>query len=180
MDQVTGSNDASQIQDRLGLFLERRAELIRYASTITGDAALAEDILQETWARFDASALAQPIHEPVRFLFRIVRNLALDGRRRKKFEERLFAEDTVGAARTVASDAPSAQHCAEAADELAFVLSAVDTLPERTRRAFLLHRVEGLTLTEVGGRLGISKSLVHELIVSAMDHCRTVRQRGTR
>lgn len=179
MDQVAGSNDASRIQDRLGLFLSHRAELIRYASTITGDAALAEDVLQEAWARFDAAAAAQPLHEPVRFLYRIVRNLALDGRRRQKFEEKIFAEDLVGVASFIASDEPSAQTRVEAADELAFVLAAVETLPERTRRAFLLHRVEGLTLTEVGVQLGISKSLVHELIVSALDHCRTTRRRGT-
>jgi RNA polymerase sigma-70 factor (ECF subfamily) len=181
MDKSLGSNAESETRDHLGVFAKNRVALIRYASTITGDAGWAEDVVQDAWTRFIAAAAVQTIHEPDRLLFRIVRNLALDARRRRAFESRLFAQDEIDAAQRIASDMPSAQARVEAASELAHVMDAVSRLPERTRNAFLLHRVEGLTLVEVGTRLGLSKSLVHELVVSALEHCRkALRQGGPR
>ncbi|WP_395397932.1 sigma-70 family RNA polymerase sigma factor [Novosphingobium sp. BL-8A] len=178
MDNPFGSNAESERPDHLGAFTKNRSALIRYASTITGDIGLAEDVVQDAWARFVAAAAIQSIHEPDRLLFRIVRNLALDARRRRAFESRLFAHDEADAAQQIASDMPSAQASAEATDELNHIMDAVSRLPERTRQAFLLHRVEGLTLVEVGTRLGLSKSLVHELVVSALEHCRKARRQG--
>ncbi len=178
MDNPFGSKAESQRPDHLGVFTKNRPALIRYASTITRDIGLAEDIVQDAWARFIAAATIQTIHEPDRLLFRIVRNLALDARRRRAFESRLFAQDETDAAQRIASDMPSAQASSEAADELSHVMDAVSRLPERTRQAFLLNRVEGLTLVEVGMRLGLSKSLVHELVVSALEHCRKARRQG--
>nr|WP_086491010.1 sigma-70 family RNA polymerase sigma factor [Novosphingobium panipatense] len=177
MDKPFGSNAETDRPDHLGVFTKNRSALIRYASTITGDIGLAEDVVQDAWTRFIDAAEVQAIHEPDRFLFRIARNLALDARRRRAFEGRLFAQDAADAAQQIASDMPSAQACAEAADELAHII-AVSRLPERTRQAFLLHRVEGLTLVEVGTRLGLSKSLVHELVVSALEQCRKARRQG--
>lgn len=181
MDNPFGSNAESDRRDHLDVFMKNRSALIRYASTITGDAGLAEDVVQDAWTRFIAAAAIQTIHEPDRLLFRIVRNLALDARRRRAFESRLFAQDETDAAQRIASDMPSAQASAEAADELAHIMEAVSRLPERTRRAFLMHRIEGLTLVEIGTRLGLSKSVVHELVVSALEHCRKARrQEGPR
>ncbi|GFE72992.1 sigma-70 family RNA polymerase sigma factor [Novosphingobium sp. TCA1] len=178
MDKPFGSNAETDRPDHLGVFTKNRSALIRYASTITGDIGLAEDVVQDAWTRFIDAAEVQAIHEPDRFLFRIARNLALDARRRRAFEGRLFAQDATDAAQRIASDMPSAQASAEAADELAHIMDAVSRLPERTRQAFLLHRVEGLTLVEVGARLGLSKSLVHELVVSALEQCRKARRQG--
>lgn len=178
MDKPFGSNAESERPDHLGTFTKNRSALTRYAATITGDAGSAEDVVQDAWTRFITAAAAQTIHEPDRLLFRIVRNLALDARRRRAFESRLFAQDETDTAQRIATDMPSAHASAESADELAHVMNAVSRLPERTRQAFLLHRVEGLTLVEVGTRLGLSKSLVHELVVSALEHCRTARRRG--
>jgi RNA polymerase sigma-70 factor (ECF subfamily) len=41
--------------DALQLFLTHRARLLSHAVRLTGDAALAEDVLQEAWLRFEAA-----------------------------------------------------------------------------------------------------------------------------
>jgi RNA polymerase sigma-70 factor (ECF subfamily) len=178
MDHPRGSNTEPKARDNLVLFLENRVALVRYATTIVGEVGQAEDVVQDAWTRFTASAREQAIHEPKRFLYRIVRNLALDCRRRRALETRLFVDDAGEAMLHLAGDEPSAHAQVEAADELAHVLDAVASLPDRTRTAFLLQRVEGLTLVEVAARLELSKSLVHELVVSALEHCRKARRQG--
>jgi len=44
-------------------------------------------------------------------------------------------------------------------------------LPERTRQAFVLHRLQGLTFQQIGTQLGISVSLAHQLVRDALTYC---------
>ncbi len=68
----------------LGVFLAHRGELVSYAAAIVGDRTRAEDVVQEAYLRFDAAALGRPLDEPLGYLYRIVRNIALDGRRQRR------------------------------------------------------------------------------------------------
>jgi RNA polymerase sigma-70 factor (ECF subfamily) len=77
----------------LRVFLRQRNALIRYAANLTGDRSEAEDLVQEAWLRFDAVASHRPLNEPQGYLHRIVRNLVMDGRRRRGVEQRLFDAD---------------------------------------------------------------------------------------
>jgi RNA polymerase sigma-70 factor (ECF subfamily) len=52
------------------------------------------------------------------------------------------------------------------------VSDALATLPERTRRAFELYRLGGLTQREVADELGISTALVNFMIRDALTCCR--------
>lgn len=74
----------------LALFLTHRASLIRYARDLAGDTADPEDMVQEAWLRLNGIGLKQPLSEPVGYFRMIVRNIALDDRRRRKVEARLF------------------------------------------------------------------------------------------
>src|SRR3546814_11129897 len=58
------------------------SDLLDYASKIVGDRSHAEDVVQEAYLRFDAATAERSIGEPLSYLFRIVRNLSLDLRRR--------------------------------------------------------------------------------------------------
>src|SRR3546814_20723340 len=72
---------SEQHSRKLNLYLRHRAELIDYATPIVGDRALAEDVVQDAWLRFsDAGshdAKTRLIRQPVGYLYRIVRYLAL-------------------------------------------------------------------------------------------------------
>lgn len=55
-------------------------------------------------------------------------------------------------------------------EALALVQAALDELPETTREAFRLKRLDGETFADIGARLGISKSSAHRLTQEALAH----------
>lgn len=168
----------SRRDDTLSIFLTQRPALIRYAASLIGDRAEAEDLVQEAWLRFNAVAASRWIEEPAGYLHRIVRNLILDGRRRQSLERRLFDANAERVAETVPSDEPSASATAEAKDELAIVRDTIAAMPERMRIAFEMHRFQGVKLVDIAAHLRISKSLAHELVVEGVEWCKQALQKG--
>lgn len=165
----------------LTLFLQHQAALVAYATPIVGDRTRAEDVVQEAWLRFAAAAgrdrgEAGPIVQPVAYLYRIVRNLALDLAERLTLEGLHPAGDAAldGFAAPVAG--PEQQTIDR--DQLARLARALDELPERTRRAFDLHRFHGRTFAEIGRALGVSQARAHGLVQEALAHCMQRLSRG--
>lgn len=158
--------------DSLQLFLAAQADLLRYATRITGDPVEAQDVVQDAWLRFRATANSRTLEEPSGYLFRIVQNLALDRQRRGGRESRIFSTEATVATELIPSEQPSQQMSMEAKDELARLLKAMGQLPARTRRAFEMHRFEDMKLIEIGQELGISKSLASELVIEAVEFCK--------
>ncbi|OAH42164.1 RNA polymerase subunit sigma-24 [Sphingobium yanoikuyae] len=163
--------------DTLQVFLAAQADLLRYAARITGDPAEAEDVVQDAWLRFRATASARILEEPNGYLFRIVHNLALDRQRRQGRENRVFVGGATVATELVPSDQPSQQARAEAKDELAMLHKALAKLPVRTRRAFEMYRFEDMKLVEIASELGVSKSLVSEMVIEAVEFCKKALRR---
>jgi RNA polymerase sigma-70 factor (ECF subfamily) len=59
-----------------------------------------------------------------------------------------------------------------AREEAARLASAIANLPDGARRAFQLHKIDGLSQGEVAARLGISKSGVEKHMAVAMKYLR--------
>jgi RNA polymerase sigma factor (sigma-70 family) len=156
----------------LALYMQHRGELVNYASGITGDRSRAEDIVQEAYLRFSEVATRRLLDEPLGYLYRIVRNLALDGCRRQAHEGRYVSPATDVDLSQAAEQRPSPEVQAGDRADLTVVLDALAELPERTRLALEMHHFEGLKLREIAERLGISVTLAHPLIAQAVDHCR--------
>jgi RNA polymerase sigma-70 factor (ECF subfamily) len=173
---------------KLELFLTHRAALIDYATPLVGDKARAEDVVQDAYIRFTATAGEAAgrekasgeraggeaadggtrIAHPVAYLYRIVRNLAFDWNRRRVTEGAVA--DPAALDRVPAATA-SPEREALYRDELRVVAQALAELPERTRVAFEMHRLGGKTLREIATRLNISVGLAHQLVRDAMTHC---------
>ncbi|HWB50377.1 MAG TPA: sigma-70 family RNA polymerase sigma factor [Stellaceae bacterium] len=155
----------------LGLFLTHRGELVNYANGIVGDHARAEDVVQEAYLRFDAAS-EKLLDEPVGYLYRIVRNLALDNRRQQVREARYFVRED-GAGELTAEDRPSPEAEATAKDEMRAMRAAMAKLPERSRIALEMYCFGNCKLKDIAAYLGISVGLAHALVVDGLDHCRT-------
>jgi RNA polymerase sigma-70 factor (ECF subfamily) len=151
---------------KLHLFLSHRAQLIDYAAPMVGCRARAEDIVQEAFIRFSAGEAR--LAQPVGYLYRIVRNLAVDWARHVAVEG---GPPDTGALEALPAPAASPEHAALFRDELRIVAEALGELPERTRMAFEMHRLGGLTLQVIARRLGISVGLAHQLVRDALTHC---------
>ena len=157
---------------RLDLFLAHRSALIDYAQPIVGCRARAEDVVQEAYLRFAAATDRERpaddrILQPVGYLCRIVRNLAVDWARHLAQEDRPPA----AVMEQIASAAPSPEQAALDRDQVRIVIAALAELPPRTRRAFELHRLQGQTFPVIARRLGISVGLAHRLVKDALTHC---------
>lgn len=154
---------------KLQLYLSHRAALLDYAAPIVGCRARAEDVVQEAWLRFSSQDLQIDIRHPASYLYRIVRNLALDLTRRTATERVQPGGDEL--INELPSSTASPEHEVSSQNELEVIAHALTQLPERTRRAFEMHRLGGYTLQQVANVLGVSTALVHQLVHDALRHC---------
>ena len=155
----------------LALYTAHRNELVNYANGIVRDHARAEDVVQEAWERVSKAAHSEPLGEPLRYFYRVVRNLALDRQRAKKRELLRDGGLLTDVAETVADDAPTPEAETAVRQELQIVLDSMNELPARTRLALTLHTVEGLKLKAVAERLGLSVSYTQQLVAEGKMHC---------
>lgn len=162
----------SPAKSSLTLYLAHRDELLNYAITIVRDRASAEDLLQEAWVRFHEAADTQVLKEPLAYLYRIVRNLAVDGRRKLGRESLVIANGFEVMADAALDERPSVETELAYKQEYALVMQAIAELPERTRIAVEMHRFGGRKLREIAARLGISVPLAHVLVSEGIQHCK--------
>ena len=168
-----GSLRTAVSSDTTAVFVENRASLVDYAAGLVGSRALAEDVVQEAWLRLEQAVEERIVREPLAYLYRIIRNLALDGHRVALRERRMAEEGDVGAGylfatRSVANPESLALH----KDELMLLLKALDELPRRTRIAFGMHRIGGYKLREIAAHLDISLPLAQTLVADGLEHCK--------
>ncbi|TAJ86443.1 MAG: sigma-70 family RNA polymerase sigma factor [Reyranella sp.] len=159
--------------DTTALFVEHRGSLVNYATKLVGSRAQAEDLVQEAWLRLDAAARESAVHEPLGYLYRIVRNLAVDqsraaGRARGWQRDEKAGLEVVLGLRSTATPENIALH----RDQMRLLRAALDELPARTRIAFGMHRVGGFKLREIADALDISLPMAQKLVTTALLHCR--------
>lgn len=153
----------------LALYRDNRSALVDYARSILGNPAQAEDVVQEAWLHFDRAS-DTAIREPLGYLHRIVRNLAIDVLRRSAREHsRILIDEDV--ALTVMDDTPSAETALIARDSVRIVSETIAALPERQRIAIEMYRFGGFKLREIAQRLNVSIPLVHRLIADGLAEC---------
>ena len=156
----------------LALYAAHRSALMSYASGIVGDRARAEDIVQEAWLRFDSATTTERVHEaPVGYLYRIVRNLAVDCRRHM-LREKGLVEEGADDLKSVSDGRASPEAQAAARDELRLLIQVMDELPERTRIALEMRRIEGAKFKDIARRLGVSVPVAHSIVAEGIAYCR--------
>lgn len=159
----------TRIGDLALLYQSERVRLSRLIYRIVGNSATAEDLVHDTFVRA-MEGRAQGIRNDKAYLSRIARNAAIDqkrkdGRTADISEEAFFA---------LVDPSPSPETVAADRQALAITIAAIDSLPERTRKALEMHRLGDDTLEQIGKALGISTSLAGRLVLEGY---RIVRER---
>jgi RNA polymerase sigma-70 factor (ECF subfamily) len=117
-----------------------------------------DDLVQEVYVRLLRAHDTGPIACVRGFLFVTARNLALNRLRHERIERREGATEIdpleVIDERTGVPDAVAQ------AEELQFLLRAIQALPDRCRQIITLRKIYGLSQREVAQRLGISEHTV--------------------
>jgi RNA polymerase sigma-70 factor (ECF subfamily) len=138
-----------------------QAALYRLALRLVGNAADAEDALQESlldaWRRLDRfrgdSAFST-------WAYRIVTNRCLDMLRRRRTTVPVEHVEEVAPERLAAPEAGAPEHSAEVDAGLAALRAALRTLPDDQRACFVLRELEGLGYTEIAEITGTSETVV--------------------
>lgn len=168
-------------EELLTQFIARRRELVKYACAIVGDQALAEDVVQDAYFRLERAQqvkLDEKLDEPVGYIFRIVRNLAIDGRRRIGRECAIIQGGGSDSAEMIPEDGPDPEEKAIARGELRMLEKALAELPAKSRMALEMHRFGGCKYAEIAQRLDISIGTAHSLVVDAIEHCKLFLAKG--
>lgn len=145
--------------------------MVNYAISITGDNERAEDITQDAYLRFSNAMSDEWRGNPVGYLYRIVRNLALDYCRRTQFEQALFSDNQDDIDDAIQAERSIPEHQAIALSELEQLQTALEELPDRTRLAVEMHRLGGYKLREISEHLNVSPSMAQHLVKEGIKHC---------
>lgn len=127
----------------------------------------APDLMQEVFARAAGSAQRGKWINPGGFLRRIAQNLLID---RARYAKRHRAVIHPFEEQRDAACAPQQEWRLEADDVLGLYERAVDAMPFKTRRVFLMHRVDELSYRDIHERLGISIATVEYHMMRALAH----------
>lgn len=157
----------------LELYVAHRSALLIYARRIIKDPGRAEDLVQEAFLRLRAASSITVLEEPVAYLYRIVRNLALDLHRHLAFEGRHEVAGADELAAIVPETAPSPEAAAAAREEFRNLLTALAELPPRTRVALEMHRLGGFKLKDIAAHLGVSTSTAQALVAEGIEYCQS-------
>jgi len=167
-----------QRQDLENAFIECRVRLREVAQRIVGTRDLAEDVLQTAYLRIVHPPSRPVIQQPISYCFQVVRHLAIDCRRRSMLESQLFTPEATGHA--VPSPRSHPEQAVISQQYLRVIENALAELPKRTRQAFRLYRVDGMTQREIATRLGVSPTLVNFMIRDAVEALKSCREQFIR
>jgi RNA polymerase sigma-70 factor (ECF subfamily) len=169
---MDGTGGPGRPNDLLDAYLSRREDLVRFFAARLRSMAAAEDLAQDLYVRVASLDCGEPVENPSAYLYRLAANLMLD---RLRSDRRSGARDSAwvqsqrlelhGEALT---DEPSAEQTVAGRQRLALLTRAIADLPPKTRRAFELHKLEGLTQEDTARALGVSRKTVEKQISSAL------------
>jgi RNA polymerase sigma-70 factor (ECF subfamily) len=158
-------------------FIANRGLLFTVAYEMLGSAADAEDVVQETWLRWDAIGDdgREDVEHPRAFLVRMVTRKALD-RLRANARRR---EDYVGAwLPEPLLTAPDLAEDAELAESVSMaMLTVLETLTPTERAVFVLREVFDTPYDEIADAVGKSAAAVRQIGHRARDHVAARRPR---
>ncbi len=161
--------DPSALEALVGRYWE---PLVRYAVRLLRSVDVAEDVVQDAFLTvWEERKSWKPVGTPQAYLYRIVRNRALQELRTGELHARKAPE--------VARRRPTVPTPLEvtAGRELDRAFQeALDALPDRRREAFVLRRYHRLTLAEVAETMGVSPQTVSNHVSMAVAELRKALQ----
>lgn len=162
------------------VFIANRAQLQRVAQRIVRTADIADEVLQDAYLKLAGGASVRDVRKPLGYCCQVVRNVAFDYHRHHAVEAsyRTYCED-VELMSPPSNDAP--ERVLDGRQALQVIDRVLAALPARTRLAFELNRLSGMTQREIGAQLGCSATLVNFMIKdadAALESCRYLVQGG--
>lgn len=159
------------------LLLERhRSPVMHFIYRMVQDAAVAEELAQETFLRVYRSRESyQPTAKFTTWLFRIATHLALnwlrDNRNRRNQES--LDDGAEMPARQVPDSGPNVEDWMVRNAKAAEIRRSIQSLPEKQRAAVLMHKYQDMEYTQIAKTLSCLESAVKSLLFRAYESLRS-------
>lgn len=143
------------------IFDEHHDYIRNYLYYLSGDAELSDDLVQDVFLTIWEKRESVKRESILPFLFTIARHLYFKSHRRKAIHLKFFSN----------WEEPAKEVSADFSMELKEfdqrLQSAISNLPEKTRTAFLLSRMDDLSYAEIAQRFGLSVKAIEKHISKA-------------
>ena len=150
------------------LFQEHNRALIGFLVARLQSEAEAQDVAQEAYVRLLQLEQGSAVSFLRAHLFTIAGNLAIDRIRQRQVRERNSPQDFFEELLT----RPGPDRTAIAQEELAIIKAALRELPEKCRRAFMLHVFAGHSVQEIAAQMNLTDRMIRHYVARAMATCR--------
>lgn len=157
----------------ISTFITLHPRLVAIAHSRLGSRAIAEELVQESWLRLEASSGATAADNPSGFIVQVVNNAVRDHFRKERRRAEIDAE--IKDLLWEPQDDLSAERALIGRQSLRAVRAALDELPEKTRRIFLMNRVEAIPHRRIAEMLDMSDEAVYYHIRRALEHLARLR-----
>ncbi|NID16398.1 RNA polymerase sigma factor [Luteibacter yeojuensis] len=167
----SGGARAAQV---VALFREHNAALVAFLRARLNSHADAQEVAQEVYLKLLSLGEDTTIDSPRAFLFRAASNLAVD---------RLRMRNVRAAAPPDPDDdnwhvTPIPEQHASAHEQWRDLRQALDELPAKTSRAFVMHVIDGRDFAAIAREMNLSERMVRYHVGNALAHCRQRRDRA--
>ena len=154
------------------LFYRYSQRMENFAAHILGDAAAAEDVVQDSFVKLYSKYRGKDEKNFAPLLFTVLRNSCKDTLRRRLSKGNVITtdfSDITESEKLYSSIMLNGSGDALIYDELVKdVEIALSSLPERCREIFVMSRIDGLKNKEIAFRLGITEQAVKNQISKAL------------
>lgn len=157
---------------------QEEKKIISFLTKILGDVETAGDIAQSAFLKTWEFAEREHIDNPKGFIFKTASNLAKNEIRRRVRNSKIYFEagnsNNDDLEHNVESAHPTPERCASLREDVFLIIEAINGLPQKARRAFILSRFEGLSYRQISVLLDVSESSVEKYIMAALQQLRIV------
>ena len=166
------AKDDDQGDDLGDLFDRYRREIVAFVRRKVGDGPPEpEDVAQQTFVNYAAVRDRGGIQNPRAFLYRTAANIVINHVRRASLGRAHLADERALGDIFGDHDELSPEIVLLNRERFEQVVLAVRLLPRRQRRFLLLHRLQGMSYTEIARRNGVSISTVRRDVEAAVNAC---------
>lgn len=159
------------------LVSEHRVNLEKYLARKLDNPEDAAELAQEAYIRLHRLEQPQNLDNARAFLFQVATNLAVDQLRRRQLHFRFIktekGQSINGEPPDINAAGASPEQILGARQKLSAINQAVEELPFKVKQAFLLHRQNGMSYSDIAEQMQVSVSSVEKYILQALKHCRS-------
>lgn len=146
-------------------YRDLRPALLAFFTRRVGNRVEAEDLVHDVYVRLESAPESQ-MRDPEAYVFQVATNLVRDRARRAEVRTRHLAYAKHDDQAQV--DPIDPHRVAVSRETLTVLVKALEALPERTRRIFLLYRYEQVSRQAIADTFGISMSAVDKHVHKAV------------